>query len=297
MTGILIVDKPKDWTSFDIVAKIRRISGEKKVGHSGTLDPMATGVMTLLLGGATGFADLLPVHDKEYIADLKLGIITDTLDITGKVIENREFDISKEEFADAALGFTGEITQIPPMYSAVSVNGERLYKIARRGETAERPERRVKIEKLEILESDEKSGHYRIFVACSSGTYIRTLISDIGEKLGCGAVMTDLRRVKANGFTLSDSIGIDEIKGASQPCDIEKHLIPVDSAFQIYQGLTVSEAQARRFSNGGELFTDRLRDCKAEGLYRVYSPGGDFLGLGSNNGDGALRTVKVFVNK
>ncbi|MBQ6544002.1 MAG: tRNA pseudouridine(55) synthase TruB [Clostridia bacterium] len=297
MTGILIVDKPKDWTSFDIVAKIRRISGEKKVGHSGTLDPMATGVMTLLLGGATGFADLLPVHDKEYIADLKLGIITDTLDITGKVIENREFDISKEEFADAAFGFTGEITQIPPMYSAVSVNGERLYKIARRGETAERPERRVKIEKLEILESDEKNGHYRIFVACSSGTYIRTLISDIGEKLGCGAVMTDLRRVKANGFTLSDSIGIAEIKGASQPCDIEKHIIPVDSAFQIYQGLTVSEAQARRFSNGGELFTDRLRDCKAEGLYRVYSPGGDFLGLGSNNGDGALRIVKVFVNK
>ena len=297
MTGILIIDKPEGMTSFDVVAKARRICGEKKCGHSGTLDPMATGVMTLLFGGATGFLNYLPSHDKEYIATLKLGTVTDTLDITGKVLEEKEFNVTAEEFAAAAKRFEGEITQLPPMYSAVSVGGERLYDLARKGIEVDRPERQVTIQKLEILEADEADGIYKIDVACSGGTYIRTLVSDIGTALGCGAVLTSLRRVKANNFTISDSVPLEGLEKAKSEGRIDDLLIPVDRALSEYPEITVSAAQALRFSNGGALSLERLRNCKAKGLYRVYSPDNIFLGLGENTGGEELKIAKVFVNK
>ncbi len=296
MTGIIVVDKPKDFTSFDVVAKVRRICGEKKCGHSGTLDPMATGVMTVLLGGATRFCELLPSHDKAYEAKFRLGTVTDTLDITGKVIAEKEVSSSAADVKAAAEKFKGEIIQVPPMYSAVSVNGQRLYDLARQGIEVEREGRRVNIYRLDFFEENEKSGEYGIYVECSSGTYIRTLISDIGEALGCGAVLTELKRVKANGFTLSDSVTLSDLEKAVGDGRLDEILIPVDISMNSYPEITVSDAQSKRFSNGGELALERVPKCKAKGLYRVYSPSRIFLGLGENNGEN-LEVKRVFVDR
>ena len=212
MTGIIILDKPNGITSFGAVARVRRICREKKCGHSGTLDPMATGVMTVLLGGATRFCELLPNHDKEYIATFRLGITTDTLDITGKILSETPVSSTKADVEAALESFVGEISQLPPMYSAVSVNGQRLYDLARQGIEVERQARKVIIYSADMLEANEEANEYKISVACSSGTYIRTLIDDIGKKLGCGAVMTGLRRTEACGFSLDSCITPDELK-------------------------------------------------------------------------------------
>lgn len=297
MTGIILIDKPKDFTSFDVVAKVRRICGEKKCGHSGTLDPMATGVMTILLGGATRFCELLPSHDKAYIAKLKLGTVTDTLDITGKILEEREVSVSAENFGNACNSFRGEITQVPPMYSAVSVNGRRLYDLARQGIEVERPERQVRIDRLDILSSDEAANEYEIYVECSSGTYIRTLIADIGEKLGCGAVMTDLRRVKANGFTIEETVTLTELEKAVSDGHISDLIIPVENAYSSYNSLVVSQAQAKRFANGGDLLVERLQNCKGNGLYKVLDPDKKFLGLGEIDGGESLKVVRLYIEK
>ncbi len=297
MTGIILIDKPKDFTSFDVVAKVRRICGEKKCGHSGTLDPMATGVMTILLGGATRFCELLPSHDKAYVAKLKLGTATDTLDVTGKVLEERQVTASAEDFAAVCDDFRGEITQVPPMYSAISVNGRRLYDLARRGIEVERPERQVTIRKLDILSSDEENNEYEIYVECSTGTYIRTLIADIGEKLNCGAVMTDLRRVKANGFTIQQTVTLEQLEKAASEGEVSNLLIPVESAYNSYESLTVTEAQAKRFSNGGDLLTERLKNCKGNGLYKILDPNEKFLGLGEIDGGNSLKVVRLYIEK
>lgn len=297
MTGIILIDKPKDFTSFDVVAKVRRICGEKKCGHSGTLDPMATGVMTILLGGATRFCELLPSHDKAYVAKLKLGTTTDTLDVTGKVLEERQVTASTEDFVAVCDDFRGEITQVPPMYSAISVNGRRLYDLARQGIEVERPERQVTIRKLDILSSDEENNEYEIYVECSSGTYIRTLIADIGEKLNCGAVMTDLRRVKANGFTIQQTVTLEQLEKAASEGEVSDLLIPVESAYKSYESLTVTEAQAKRFSNGGDLLTERLKNCKGNGLYKVLDPNEKFLGLGEIDGGNSLKVVRLYIEK
>ena len=295
MTGILILDKPQGFTSFDLVAKVRRLCSEKKCGHSGTLDPMATGVMTVLLGGATKFCDLLPDHGKAYSAVFRPGTVTDTLDITGRIISEKEVHITKEDIENILGCFRGEITQIPPMYSAVSVNGRRLYDLARQGIEVERPERRVTVSRLEITESFDNK-EFGLYVECSSGTYIRTLISDIGEKLGCGAVMTSLRRVKANGFTIERSMPLEKLEKMSID-DISPLLIPVDRACEAYPAVTVSGAQAVRFSNGGSLSKERLNNCKVNGLYRVYSPDGAFLGIGEVTDAPDMAVKKVFIAK
>lgn len=296
MTGILVIDKPQGFTSFDVVAKVRRICKEKKCGHSGTLDPMATGVMTVLLGGATRFCELLPSHNKAYEATFKLGITTDTLDITGKVISQSEVKASAEDVISAADGFKGVISQIPPMYSAVSVGGKRLYDLARQGIEVERAERQVTVSALDFLECNENDNEYKIFVECSGGTYIRTLISDIGEKLGCGAVMTALKRVKANNFTAEQSITLDELQKRADDNALGDILIPVDISMNSYPEITVSGAQSKRFSNGGELMLERVQNCEAKGLYRVYSPEHLFLGLGENDGT-ALQVKRVYVER
>lgn len=297
MDGILIIDKPKGFTSFDTVAVVRKICKEKKCGHTGTLDPMATGVLTVLLGGATGFCNFLPNKDKAYIASLRLGTVTDTLDITGKIISQNRVDATAADFERAISGFTGEIIQTPPMYSAVSVNGRRLYDLARQGIEIERPERKVNIFRLDILEKDEIKGEYKIYVECSSGTYIRSLVSDAGEILGCGAVLTELRRVKANGFTVDNSVTLDALRAAAEGNNILRCVLPIDTVFIDYPEISVSAAQAKRFSNGGSLLVERLQDCKGNGLYRVYSPDHIFLGLGNIDGSEEMKTAKIYVPK
>ena len=292
MTGILLIDKPEGMTSFVAAARVRRMTGVKKTGHTGTLDPMATGVLPVLLGGATRFCELLPSHDKAYTATLRLGTITDTLDITGEVLETREVNVSRAELERALEGFSGEIEQVPPMYSAISQNGVRLYKLARQGIEVERESRRVTISSLELIGCDEEKGEYTISVECSAGTYIRSLVADIGEKLGCGAVMTALRRTSANGFDIKDVVTIEQLEAAANEERLGEILLPVDKALGGYGSVTVTEAQAKRFLNGGELFLERLK-IKGEGIFRVYSPKGDFLGLGETE-DEYLKVRRVF---
>lgn len=274
MNGFAVLDKEEGMTSFFASSILRHIYNEKKTGHTGTLDPMATGVLPVALGKATRFIDFLPESDKAYTARFKLGTVTDTLDITGTVLSEKKTDAGRKEIEYVLPFFRGRIMQLPPMYSAKSVNGVRLYKLARQGVEVEREERPVEIKEL-ILDDYENDGEFEISVVCSKGTYIRSLISDIGGKLGCGAVMTALRRTLANGFSINEAKTLDEMRTIG-----EKAVKSIDSAFMCYPEMYVSSAQAKRFANGGELFTDRLRGDKEVSLYRVYSPEKLFLGLG-----------------
>lgn len=297
MTGILLIDKPQNMTSFVAAARVRRLTQVKKTGHTGTLDPMATGVLPVLLGGATRFCEMLPSHDKAYEATLRLGVVTDTLDITGEVLEERSFSsVTRADFEAALGGFVGTINQIPPMYSAISQNGVRLYKLARQGIEVERESRRVTIFSAELLDCDEKKGEYRIGVECSGGTYIRSLIADIGEKLGCGAVMTALRRTKANGFTISECMTLDEIGALSAGGELGSRVIPIEKALSSYRYITVTAPQAQRFENGGSLSLERLylKEPGDHELVRVNAPGGEFLGMGEIS-DGEVKVKKLLV--
>ena len=295
MTGIILLDKPKDITSFGAVARVRRICGEKKCGHTGTLDPMATGVLTVMLGGSTRFCELLPSHDKAYTASFRLGTVTDTLDITGKVLETREVNVTAEQVREKIRDFIGDISQLPPMYSAVSVNGQRLYDLARQGIEVERKAREVTVFSIEILNENEQAGEYEIAVECSSGTYIRTLIADLGEALGCGAVLTELRRTKANGFDISQAVTLEQLEKAAENGEISGVLIPVDKALEEYPIIKVTAAQAKRFRNGGELDLQRLKYPRMLGLFRIYDPDDNFIGLGEIGTGDSLTVKRVFV--
>lgn len=295
MTGIILLDKPKDITSFGAVARVRRICSEKKCGHTGTLDPMATGVLTVMLGGATRFIELLPSHNKAYRASFRLGTTTDTLDITGKILETREVNVSAEEVKEKIADFVGEISQLPPMYSAVSVDGQRLYDLARQGIEVERKPRQVTVFSIDVLSENEETNEYKIHVECSSGTYIRTLISDLGEALGCGAVMTELRRTKANGFEIEKAVTLEELEEAVSNGRIADVLIPVDKALEEYPVIKVSEAQAKRFRNGGELSLERLRYPRMIGYFRIYDPAGNFIGIGEIGQKDCLEIKRVFM--
>ncbi len=293
MTGIICINKHSGITSFGVCAKVRGMTGEKKVGHTGTLDPMATGVLPVMLGGATRFLDYIPDSDKAYRATFVLGITTDTLDITGEVLSRSEVTATRDDVEALLPEFTGEITQLPPMYSAVSVDGKRLYELAREGKTVERKPRQVEIKRLELV--GENGGEYTIDVKCSKGTYIRTLIDDIGQRLGCGAVMTSLVRTEAMGFTLDDCITLDELQKMKDGGEgFESVLRSVDSVLSDYKEVRVSPAQAKRFSNGGALDLERIKSPLEEGLYRVYSQDGAFLGLGQAD-SGKLKAAKIFV--
>lgn len=295
MTGIILLDKPKDITSFGAVARVRRICGEKKCGHTGTLDPMATGVLTVMLGGATRFIELLPSHNKAYRAAFRLGTVTDTLDITGKVLETKEVNVTAAQVKEKINGFIGDISQLPPMYSAVSVNGQRLYDLARKGIEVEREARQVTVFSIDVLSENEESGEYEIQVECSSGTYVRTLISDLGEALGCGAVMTELRRTKANGFEIENAVTLEQLEEAVKSGSISELLIPVDHALEEYPVIRVSEAQAKRFRNGGELSLERLRYPRMLGFFRVYDPEGNFIGVGEIGQKDCLEIKRVYM--
>lgn len=281
MTGIICLDKQEHMTSFSAVARARRITGEKKAGHAGTLDPMATGILPVLFGGATRFMEFLPVHDKGYRARIQLGMTTDTLDTTGTVLTRSGVRVSKAQVEQALVAFRGDILQVPPMYSALSKNGVRLYELARRGEEVERQARPVTIYRLELTEFDGQTQECTLSVLCSKGTYIRSLADDLGRLLGCGAVMSGLRRTYAAGFSLKDCVTLDTLSELVQQGKLSQCMIPLERVLAAYPSLSVTQAQAVRFANGGALDADRLRFAeKRDGLFRVYSPDERFLGLG-----------------
>ncbi len=274
MNGFAVINKTQGITSFKAAASLRRIFNEKKTGHTGTLDPMATGVLPVALGKATRFIDFLPSSEKAYVARFRFGTVTDTLDITGTVLESKDVSISREEVNAVLSCFRGDIMQLPPMYSAIQKNGVRLYELARQGIEVERELRAVSINKLELTDY-ENNGEFEIEVTCSKGTYIRSLISDIGEKTGYGAVMTALNRTLSNGFTIAEAKTVEEVEKERMNA-----LKSIDYPFRSFPSVTVSSAQARRFSNGGELASERLHTDISPSLYRVYSPEKVFLGLG-----------------
>ena len=293
MNGFVCVKKPKDITSFIAAAKVRRIFGVKKTGHTGTLDPMATGVLLVAVGSATRFIELLPSHDKAYRATFLLGTTTDTLDITGNVLSQKEVVSTVSQVEEALKKFSGEIKQLPPMYSAIRKNGVRLYELARQGIEIEREEREVRIDSIKLLSSNERVNEYEIEVYCSSGTYIRSLISDIGDELKTGAVMTSLCRIMANGVSIDECYTFEQLESLSENGELHKALLPIEKLLG-YPVVTVSEAQARRFSNGGELDLIRVRGLSGDGLYNVISPNGDFLGVGfADKTAGCLKARKI----
>ena len=295
MNGFVYVDKPEGITSFVAVAKIRRIFGIKKAGHTGTLDPMATGVLPIALGHATRFIELIPSHDKAYKAKFILGKTTDTLDITGKVTGEYNVTSTREDVENILADFRGEIEQIPPMYSAIKKDGVRLYDLARQGIEIERESRKVTIYSLELVSYCEDTAEYEIECECSSGTYIRTLIGDIGDKLGCGATMTSLRRTKANGISIDRCYTFEELEKMRDEGNIVNALGSVDSLI-VYDKIRVTAPQAKRFSNGGALDCERFGGKKETGLYNVYGPEDEYLGVGEideNKTELSVRRVYV----
>lgn len=280
MNGILCMNKPQDFTSFDVIGKLRGILHMKRLGHTGTLDPMATGVLPILVGTATKACDILPNQDKTYQATVVFGKATDTLDIWGNPLQ----DYPEQHVTEAALRavlpeFLGDITQLPPMYSAVSVNGKRLYELARKGETIERPTRTVHIDAITLDAFDETQQTATLTVSCGKGTYIRTLLSDMGQRLGGDAVMTALTRTAACGYPLQDCLTFEQVTAAMADGTLEEHLLPTDSLFSSYPKLRLNAAQERMFCNGVKLDLNRLRNLQPDqDIYTVYGATGTFLG-------------------
>ncbi len=291
MNGILCLNKPAELTSFACCARVRRRLGVKKLGHGGTLDPMATGVLPLLIGNATRAMDLLPVQDKRYTASLQFGLTSDTQDIWGTVTETGAPLPTRAAVEEALPRFRGKLLQLPPMMSALKKDGVRLYDLARQGLEVERTPRPVTIHALEILSYDERRGVLAVDCHCSKGTYVRTLCHDLGQALGCGAVMTALCRTMAAGYTLDQCVSLDEALALPEE-ELAARVLPVASAFAAYPALPVSTAQGVRFRNGGALSIDRLH-LPVEGIVRVYDAGGTFLGLGKREGDD-LQVYKLF---
>lgn len=282
--GILIVDKPAGWTSQDVAAKLRGVFHEKRVGHGGTLDPMATGVLPIFIGRATRAVPFFEHADKVYEAGLRLGLVTDTQDATGRTLEERAVDITQVQLEAALDSFRGEIAQIPPMYSAIKVNGQKLYALARQGKAVERAPRPVTIFALDLLGG--AGADWRLRVHCSKGTYVRTLCHDIGAALGCGGCLSALRRTRAGAYDVTRSHTMAEILAADDP---EALLLPTDSLFSDRPALRVAENAERKLRNGAPLHTPKLKD----GEYRVYNQAGDFLLL-AQVANGELKTVKSF---
>ncbi len=282
MNGIIAIDKPEGYTSFDIIAKIRRKFGQKKIGHMGTLDPMATGVLPILLGETAKFQVFAPDTDKRYTAEIKFGITTDTLDITGKILTETKSYVTEEEIKKVLDNFRGEISQVPPMFSAIKKNGQKLYDLARKGVIIEREPRQINIKSLEIINFSEKNQILKIDVLCSKGTYIRSLCADIGEKLGCGATMTHLRRTLSNGFSESASVPLETLLDSSLEEIQEKYISPTEYLFKNEKSVEITPAQAQRFKNGGSLLLSRLsikKPCVNNEIFKIYD-NKKFIGIG-----------------
>ncbi|MBQ7341465.1 MAG: tRNA pseudouridine(55) synthase TruB [Oscillospiraceae bacterium] len=283
MNGIVIVDKPQDWTSQDVTARLRRVFNTRRIGHGGTLDPMATGVLPVFVGRATRAVEFFEHADKVYEATLQLGVITDTEDITGSVLEERPVCISESDLLTVLGQFRGEIQQVPPMYSAIKVNGQKLYDLARQGKEVERKSRTITIHELELLEFAGVAAKLRVH--CSKGTYIRTLCKDIGEALGCGGCMAALRRTAAGNYPIEKAVKLETLLETENP---EQYLLPVDSIFSGYPEVVLTEKQALRCRNGNS-FSIGLND----GTYRAYDKTGEFLMLAKVEG-GIMSTIKSF---
>lgn len=277
MSGLLLLNKPQGITSFGAVARIKRLANEKRVGHTGTLDPMATGVLPILIGRATALSQYLIDANKSYNAKIKLGTVTDTCDITGNVISVSNVNVGLADILSVLKKFEGRQKQIPPMYSAIKQNGVRMYELARRGETAEIPARDIEVFSLDLKSALNSENEFDIETTVSKGTYIRSLCRDIGEALGCGATLTKLCRTKTAGFSLEQCIDLDSLDDDN----IFNYILPADTAVEYMPQISVTERQAVRFSNGGQLSLDRLKqnDFLNGELYRVYC-GDKFLGLG-----------------
>lgn len=290
MNGLLPLDKPQEITSFLACAIVRRLLGAKKVGHGGTLDPMATGVLPVLVGPATRAMELIPSQDKRYVATMRFGYVSDTLDVWGNVTPT-ERPIPTRAAAEAALaGFRGDIWQIPPMTSALQKDGVRLYELARQGIEIEREPRPITVYSLDLVDFNATRGEMTIDCHCSKGTYIRSICDDIGRVLGCGAVMTALRRTVAAGVSADECISLATAKDMS-PTELAALIRPVDRLFAVYPAVTVTEPQSVRFQNGGALSLDRLK-APIDGITRVYAPDGRFLGLGEpKNGELAVKRL------
>ena len=283
MDGIVIVDKPQDWTSQDVTARLRRVFNTRRIGHGGTLDPMATGVLPVFVGRATRGVEFFEHAEKTYEAVLRLGLTTDTEDVTGTVLTEAPVSATDEQIAETLEAFRGNIMQVPPMYSALKVNGQKLCDLARKGKTVERQPRPITIHELTLLERGENTLHLR--VRCSKGTYIRTLCKDIGEALGCGGCMERLRRVQAGEYTITEAVPLQELLDTAEP---EKYLRSVDTMFRNYPTVTLTANQEKRCRNGNP-FSVRLE----EGTCRAYSQSGEFLMLAKVE-DGAMVTIKSF---
>ena len=283
MDGIVIVDKPQGWTSQDVTARLRRVFGTRRIGHGGTLDPMATGVLPVFVGRATRAVEFFEHAEKTYETVLRLGITTDTEDMTGTVLTEENVSFTEEQLQETLAAFRGEILQVPPMYSALKVNGQKLCDLARKGKTVERQPRPITIHELTLVERGENT--LRLRVRCSKGTYIRTLCKDIGEHLGCGGCMESLRRVAAGEYAIDEAVPLQTLLDTEEP---EKYLRDVDTMFRNYPAVTLTANQETRCRNGNA-FSVSL----APGTYRAYSQDGEFLMLAKVDG-GVMSTIKSF---
>ena len=283
MNGIIIIDKPQEWTSNDVVSRLRRVFNTRRIGHGGTLDPMATGVLPVFVGRATRGVEFFEHAEKAYETVLRLGLTTTTEDVWGETLEERPVAFTAEKLEEVLESFRGEILQVPPMYSALKVNGQKLCDLARKGKTVERQAREIEIFELTCLEFNGDTARLR--VQCSKGTYIRTLCKDIGEALGCGGCMAQLRRVQAGEYTIEEAVPLQILLEAENP---EEYLRPVDSMFRNYPAVTLSDKQEKRCRNGNS-FTVSM----ADGIYRAYGKDGEFLMLAKVE-DGVMSTIKSF---
>jgi tRNA pseudouridine55 synthase len=285
--GVLLIDKPQGWTSMDVCAKLRGMLREKRVGHGGTLDPMATGLLPVFVGRATRAVQYATDGVKEYQAILRLGQTTDTQDVTGTVLETRPVSVTPADLEAVLPRFRGDIAQIPPMYSAIKVNGQKLYDLARKGREVPRAPRPVTIYELELC-APISDTDFQLRVLCSKGTYVRTLCHDIGQALGCGGAMAELRRTRVAGFTLDQAVTLEDVQAAADQGQAQSLLAPVDGCFSDLPALTLTEPQAKCVRNG-RAFTS----AAPEGRCRVYAPDGEFLALAQVQG-GTLSTLKSF---
>ncbi len=290
--GVVIVDKEKGYTSHDVVNVIRKIFSTRKVGHTGTLDPDATGVLPVCIGKATKVCDMLTFSDKEYEARVRLGIVTDTQDISGKVLAENNVDVTEAELKNAVNAHMGEINQIPPMYSALKVNGQKLCDLARKGIEVERKPRKITVYESEMSEFDGVD--FKLRVKCSKGTYIRALCHDIGQMLGCGAVMTELRRIRSSIFDVTSAYSLDELKALAEKNALSDVLIPIDAIFEEYPKLAVPGNVRKRLCNGATAVVPA-----SVGTYRVYDDDGKFLCIAevsenAQNGKNTIKMTKAF---
>lgn len=298
MNGIICINKPQEYTSFDVVARVRGMSKTKRVGHSGTLDPMATGVLPVFIGNATKACDLLPDEDKSYTARFQLGLTSDTLDSSGEILTETKSEVTVEQIIGLLDRFRGDIEQIPPMYSAVRVNGQRLYDIARQGREIERQPRKATIHRIELVGFDSATQQGELEISCSKGTYIRTIISDIGQILKVGGIMTALVRTKAGAFTLDDCITLDEAQRLTAEGKLEERLLQADRLFYDRPKIVLNGVQSSKFKNGVKLDLNRVKYKDIDGLHRVYADDKEFLGLASlDKSDMGLKIEKMFYRK